>query len=145
MPNPDGQDGYRAMSSAIKDANLDVNSIDYINAHATSTQANDQAETRGIKTVFGERAYKIPISSTKSMIGHSIGAAGGIEGVVCALAIEHQFIPPTINLTDKDSACDLDYVPNQGRNAKLDHVLSNSFGFGNCNACVVFSKYSARG
>jgi len=140
MPDPQGDDATRAMAGAVADAGLSVNDIDYINAHATSTSANDQAETKAIKNVFGERAYQLPVSSTKSMIGHSIGAAGGIEGVVCALAIQDQFIPPTINYKEKDPACDLDYVPNQGRKSKIDHVLSNSFGFGNCNACLVFSK-----
>ncbi|MBF0489053.1 MAG: beta-ketoacyl-ACP synthase II [Candidatus Omnitrophica bacterium] len=145
MPDPEGQDATRAMAGAVKDAALKPEDIDYINAHATSTSANDQAETKAIKNVFGERAYQIPVSSTKSMIGHSIGAAGGIEGVVCALTIENQFIPPTINYQEKDPACDLDYVSNKGRSAKINHVLSNSFGFGNCNACLVFSKLSAKG
>ena len=140
MPDATGKDATRVMAAALKDAGLMGKSIDYINAHATSTSANDSAETRAIKEVFGQAAYKIPVSSTKSMIGHSIGAAGGIEAVVCALCLEHQFIPPTINLTEPDPECDLDYVPNKGRQAKLDTVMSNSFGFGNCNACLVFSK-----
>lgn len=138
IPDIEGKDAAKAMIAALKDANIE--SVDYINAHATSTQANDQAETKAIKTVFGEKAYKIPISSTKSMIGHSIGASGAIEAVVCALALEHQFIPPTINYKEKDPACDLDYVPNQGRSDRLNTILSNSFGFGNCNACLIFSK-----
>ncbi|MBI3602746.1 MAG: beta-ketoacyl-ACP synthase II [Candidatus Omnitrophica bacterium] len=140
IPDPQGQDAAQAMANVLKDADLNGESIDYINAHATSTQANDQAETRAIKSVFGQRAYQIPISSTKSMIGHSIGAAGAIEAVVCALAIQHQFIPPTINYKEKDPVCDLDYVPNQGRNIPINIILSNSFGFGNCNACLIFSK-----
>jgi len=140
MPDPNGLDAMRGMSDAIKDANLKPEDIDYINAHATSTTANDKAETKAIKEVFGKRAYEVPISATKSMIGHTIGAAGGIEAVVCSLAIKNQFIPPTINYTDKDPECDLDYVPNKGRNVKIENVLSNSFGFGNCNACLVFSK-----
>ncbi len=139
IPDIEGKDAAKVMMAALKDAHLE--GIDYINAHATSTQANDQAETRAIKAVFGERAYQLPISSTKSMIGHSIGAAGAIEAVVCALAIEHQFIPPTINYKEKDPACDLDYVPNEGRNARINTVLSNSFGFGNCNASLIFSKW----
>jgi 3-oxoacyl-[acyl-carrier-protein] synthase II len=141
MPDPNGQDATIAMATAIKDAGLTPQDINYINAHATSTTANDQAETKAIKNVFGDYAYKLPVSSTKSMIGHSIGAAGGIEGVVCAMALKEGFIPPTINYKEKDPACDLDYVPNEGRQAKLNHVLSNSFGFGNCNACLVLSQW----
>ncbi len=140
MPMPDGEDATRVMKSALKDANLNPDDIDYINAHGTSTQANDKAETNAIKQVFGQRAYEIPVSSTKSMIGHSIGAAGAIEAVVCALAIENQFAPPTINYKEKDPDCDLDYVPNQGRNVKINHIVSNSFGFGSSNACLIFSK-----
>jgi 3-oxoacyl-[acyl-carrier-protein] synthase II len=129
------------MVDALKDASISRQDVDYINAHATSTVANDRAETKAIKSVFGQQAYKIPISSTKSMIGHSLGAAGGIEAVVCALAIKNQFIPPTINYKDKDPECDLDYVPLEGRRGRLNTVLSNSFGFGNCNACLVFSNF----
>ena len=130
-----------AVVQAMKDARLMPEDVDYINAHATSTVANDRSETKAIKSVFGERAYKIPISSTKSMIGHSLGAAGAIEAVVCSLAVKNSFIPPTINYKDKDPECDLDYVPLEGRKAKLNTVLSNSFGFGNCNACIVFSDF----
>ncbi len=140
MPDSSGQDATKVMRMALRDAGMEDKSVDYINAHATSTLANDRAETKAIKEVFGQSAYRIPVSSTKSMIGHSIGAAGGIEAVVCALSIKHQFIPPTINLTQADPQCDLDYVPNQGRQAQLNTVLSNSFGFGNCNACLVFKK-----
>jgi 3-oxoacyl-[acyl-carrier-protein] synthase II len=141
IPDLTGEDAAWAMADALKDAGIDGGSVDYINAHATSTVANDRAETKAIKSVFGQRAYKIPISSTKSMIGHSLGAAGGIEAVVCALAIKNKFIPPTINYKHKDPECDLDYVPLEGRNAQLNTVVSNSFGFGNCNACIVFSDY----
>ncbi len=141
MPDLTGDDAARGMADALKDAGLTIGDVDYINAHATSTVANDRSETKAIKSVFGDRAYKVPISSTKSMIGHSLGAAGGIEAVVCAMAIKDQFIPPTINYKDKDPECDLDYVPLEGRQAKLNTVLSNSFGFGNCNACLVFSKF----
>jgi 3-oxoacyl-[acyl-carrier-protein] synthase II len=139
MPDMSGNDASRVMIDALKDAGGPH--VDYINAHATSTVANDRAETKAIKAVFGPQAYKIPVSSTKSMIGHSLGAAGGIEAVVCALAIKHKFIPPTINYRDKDPECDLDYVPGEGRQAQLDTVLSNSFGFGNCNACLVFADF----
>ena len=141
IPDLTGEDAARAMADALKDADTDASSVDYINAHATSTVQNDRAETKAIKNVFGQRAYKIPVSSTKSMIGHSLGAAGGMEAVVCALAIKNKFIPPTINYKYKDPECDLDYVPLEGRSAQLNTVLSNSFGFGNCNACIVFSNF----
>ena len=141
MPRADGVDAAKAMHLALNDAKLNPGDIDYINAHGTSTSLNDKAETLAIKKVFGEHAYRIPISSTKSMIGHSLGAAGGIEAVVCALTIEHNLIPPTINYQYKDPDCDLDYVPNQARAAKVDIALSNSFGFGNCNACLIFKRY----
>jgi 3-oxoacyl-[acyl-carrier-protein] synthase II len=141
MPDVTGDDAARVMADALKDAGIDRSRVNYINAHATSTVQNDRAETKAIKNVFGEQAYKIPISSTKSMIGHSLGAAGGIEAVVCSLAIKNKFIPPTINLKDKDPECDLDYVPLEGRRAELNTVISNSFGFGNCNACIVFSDF----
>jgi 3-oxoacyl-[acyl-carrier-protein] synthase II len=142
MPDVTGEDAARVMVDALKDADIDRSRVDYINAHATSTIQNDRAETKAIKNVFGPQAYKIPISSTKSMIGHSLGAAGGIEAVVCALAIKNKFIPPTINYKTRDPECDLDYVPLEGRNAQLNTVLSNSFGFGNCNACVIFSNFN---
>jgi len=141
IPDLSGEDAARVMSDALKDAGIKIDSVDYINAHATSTVANDRSETKAIKSVFGAKAYDIPISSTKSMIGHSLGAAGGIEAVVCALAIKDQFIPPTINYKHKDPECDLDYVPLQGRGKKLNTILSNSFGFGNCNACIIFSDF----
>jgi 3-oxoacyl-[acyl-carrier-protein] synthase II len=138
MPEPEGDDAARAMAAALKDAGL--SRVDYINAHATSTRANDAAETKAIKAVFGQEAYRIPVSSTKSMIGHALGAAGAIEAVVCVKAICEQFIPPTINLEEPDPDCDLDYVPGRGRAAKLETAMSNSFGFGNCNAALLFSK-----
>jgi 3-oxoacyl-[acyl-carrier-protein] synthase II len=143
MPCPDGKDAARAMASAIKDAGLDVKDIDYINAHGTSTKANDKAETCAIKEAFGPRAYHVPISSTKSMIGHSIGAAGALEASIGALVITHGLIPPTINYKTRDPECDLDYVPNEARACKVKHVLSNSFGFGSCNVCLVLSKMEA--
>lgn len=137
MPDPEGGDAAGVIAAALRDAGLDR--VDYINAHATSTKANDAAETRAIKAVFGSAAGTIPISSTKSMIGHSIGAAGAIEAVVCVKAIEDRFIPPTINLEVPDPECDLDYVPRVGREAMVRSVLSNSFGFGNCNASLIFA------
>lgn len=142
MPQPDGKDAAEAMIHALKNADLSPQDIDYINAHGTSTQANDKVETLAIKKTFGDYAYKIPISSTKSMIGHTIGAAGAIEALVCALVIENNLIPPTINYQYKDPDCDLDYVPNNARQEKVNTVLSNSFGFGSCNACIILRRYA---
>jgi 3-oxoacyl-[acyl-carrier-protein] synthase II len=138
MPDPTGADAANVMSASLADARL--RRVDYINAHATSTRANDVAETRAIKAVFGEEARRIPVSSTKSMVGHSIGAAGAIEAVVCVKALQEQWIPPTINLDSPDPECDLDYVPHRGRAAPVENVMSNSFGFGNCNAALIFSR-----
>ncbi len=140
MPEPQGKDAARVIVSALKDAEINPQEVDYINAHGTSTQANDKAETMTIKEVFKEHAYNIPISSTKSMIGHTIGASGAIEAIVCALAIENNLIPPTINYKYPDPECDLDYVPNEARKARVNTVISNSFGFGNNNACIVMRK-----
>jgi len=142
IPLEDATDVAEVMRLTIEDAGLKTKDIDYINAHGTSTQLNDKAETKAIKIVFGDYAYKVPISSTKSMVGHSIGAAGAIEAVVCCLVIENNVIPPTINYKNRDPDCDLDYVPNQARKAKVRTVLSNSFGFGSCNACIVLGRYS---
>jgi len=142
IPQPDGRDAAKTMRLALIDAKIKPRDVDYINAHGTSTTLNDKAETLAIKETFGEGAYKIPVSSTKSMIGHTIGAAGAIEALVCALTIENNLIPPTINYKYPDPDCDLDYVPNQARAKKVDIVLSNSFGFGNCNACLIFRRYA---
>ncbi len=141
MPQPEGKDAAQAIIQALKDANLKPQDINYINAHGTSTQANDKAETQAIKQVFSDYANKIPISSTKSMIGHTLGAAGGIEAVVCALTIEYNIIPPTINYQHKDPECDLDYVPNKARKTNVNTILSNSFGFGSTNACIIVRRY----
>ncbi|GAB4475120.1 MAG: beta-ketoacyl-ACP synthase II [Anaerolineales bacterium] len=138
------ENGYGAalcMRQALETANLTVEQIDYINAHGTSTPLNDKSETAAIKSVFGERAYKVPISSTKSMSGHLLGASGALEGVICVLVLQHQFIPPTINYETPDPECDLDYVPNIGRAAEIRHILSNSFGFGGHNASIVISQF----
>jgi len=140
LPQPDGKDAARAMALALKEAGKEPGEIDYINAHGTATRANDIVETKAIKEVFGEYAYNVPISSTKSMIGHGIGAAGAIEAVACCLALENQTIPPTINYKTPDPECDLDYVPNFARKAKLDLVLSNSFGFGSVNATILIKR-----
>ena len=139
-PQPDGLDAAEAMRSALKDASLTVGDIDYINAHGTSTVYNDLAETKAIKEVFEKRAGNLPISSTKSMTGHTIGAAGAIEAIVSVLTLRNQEIHPTINLNTPDPECDLDYVPNKLRKTKVNAVMSNSFGFGSNNAVLVFKK-----
>ncbi|MBU2102278.1 MAG: beta-ketoacyl-ACP synthase II [Candidatus Omnitrophota bacterium] len=142
IPRPEGDDAAYVMKQALGDAGMATTDIGYINAHGTSTVLNDVTETKAIKDVFGAHARAIPISSTKSMLGHSIGAAGALEAVVSCLALTHQIIPPTINYETSDPACDLDYVPNTPRyGAHLAAVLSNSFGFGSNNACLVFKKY----
>ena len=142
MPVEDGHDVADVMLAAIQDAGLTLKDIHYINAHATGTEAGDKAESRAIKALFGDYAHAIPISSTKSMIGHTIGAAGAIEAAVCCLTIQNGIIPPTINYREKDPECDLDYVPNEARTARVENVLSNSFGFGSCNACLALKRYA---
>jgi len=141
-PQPDGLDAAKAIHSALADAEVNMEDVDYINAHGTGTPYNDVAETKAIKQVFGKRAYTIPISSTKSMIGHTIGAAGAIEAIVSILAINRQEIPATINLNNPDPDCDLDYVSNRFRHAKVRVICSNSFGFGSNNAVLVIIKCS---
>ncbi|PAY13447.1 beta-ketoacyl-ACP synthase II [Bacillus sp. 7705b] len=140
-PAQDGEGGARAMQEAIKDAGIALEEIDYINAHGTSTYYNDKYETMAIKTVFGEHAYKLAVSSTKSMTGHLLGAAGGIEAIFSILAIKEGMIPPTINIETPDEECDLDYVPDEARRQDLSYVLSNSLGFGGHNATLIFKKY----
>jgi 3-oxoacyl-[acyl-carrier-protein] synthase II len=141
-PSPNGEGAARCMKMALKDAGVDPGVVNYINAHGTSTKAGDEIETRAIKTVFGEYAYKIPVSSTKSMTGHLLGAAGGVESVISVLSIKDDIIPPTINLDTPDPECDLDYVPNQARRTTVNYALSNSFGFGGTNACLLFRKFT---
>ncbi len=140
-PDETGSGAIRVMQKAIKDAGITPDEIGYINAHGTSTFFNDRGETKAIKEVFGERAYQIPVSSTKSMHGHALGAAGGIEAVISVLSLHNEKIPPTINYETPDPECDLDYVPNVPRDAKVDYVLSNSFGFGGTNACLIFKRW----
>lgn len=139
-PAPEGEGAARCMALALGDAAIRPDEVGYINAHGTSTEYNDINETQAIKKVFGEHAYKIPISSTKSMTGHLLGAAGAVEGIYSILALHHGIIPPTINYENPDPQCDLDYVPNQSRKADIKVVLSNSFGFGGTNACVIFRR-----
>ena len=141
-PIPGGLGGARAMSLAIADAGLSPDEVDYINAHGTSTPANDSNETSAIKTALGERAQQIPVSSTKSMTGHLLGGSGGIEAVAAVLALEHGVIPPTINHQNPDPACDLDVVPNQAREQIISVALSNSFGFGGHNVCLAFRRHA---
>lgn len=140
-PDPDG--AARGMAKAIKDAGIAPEEIQYINAHGTSTPVGDKSETIAIKKAFGEHAYKLAISSTKSMTGHLLGAAGGVEAVICGLTIKHGLIPPTINLDNQDPECDLDHVPNVARPANVDIAMSNSFGFGGHNATIILKKFEA--
>src|SRR3984893_13928232 len=139
-PLPTGHSCIRAMRDALMDAEMKPEQIDYVNAHASSTQLNDSAETMSIKEVFGERAYQIPVSGTKGYHAHPLGATGAFEAAVCALAFDRQWVPPTINYQNPDPACDLDVVPNRGREAKLNYVMSNSFGFGGINASIVLGR-----
>lgn len=140
QPAKGGEGAVRCMKNALQDANLNIDDVDYVNAHGTSTPAGDKAETLAVKRAFGEHAYKLAVSSTKSMIGHLLGAAGGVEALVSVLSIRDQVMPPTINYDTPDPECDLDYVPNVAREAKLDTVISNSFGFGGTNGTLVFRK-----
>jgi 3-oxoacyl-[acyl-carrier-protein] synthase II len=141
MPDETGSGARRVMIRTLKDAGVQPEQVGYINAHGTSTPYNDKFETRAIKDTFGPHAYKLAVSSTKSMTGHLLGAAGGIEGVFCALALHRNVLPPTINYFNPDPDCDLDYVPNEPREARVDYVLSNSFGFGGTNAALLFKRY----
>jgi 3-oxoacyl-[acyl-carrier-protein] synthase II len=140
-PAPEGEGAARAMKLALADAGIGPDEISYINPHGTGTPYNDKFETEAIKTVFGEKAYQIPVSSTKSMTGHLLGAAGAIEAIICAKALQEGFVPPTIGYQVKDDECDLDYVPNCGRNMDLTYALSNSLGFGGHNATIILKKW----
>lgn len=139
-PSPDGHGGAMSMKNAMKEAGITPKDISYVNAHGTSTPINDRLETMAMKVAFGDETYNIPVSSTKSMIGHLLGAAGAVEAVVCIKAIEEGFIPATIGLLEKDEECDLDYVPNKGRDEKLSYVMTNSLGFGGHNASIIFKN-----
>ncbi|MCO5334837.1 MAG: beta-ketoacyl-ACP synthase II, partial [Pyrinomonadaceae bacterium] len=141
MPDETGSGAVRVMQRALSDAGIEPQQIGYINAHGTSTPYNDKFETLAIKKVFGEHAYKIPVSSTKSMTGHALGAAGGLEAVFSVKSIIEKKLPPTINYEFPDPDCDLDYVPNTAREAEVEYVLSNNFGFGGTNACLIFKRF----
>ena len=136
-PLPDGSQAARSITLALSDADIAPTDVAYVNAHGSSTPLNDPTETLAIKRVFGDHAYRMPVSSTKGYYGHALGASGAIEAAICALALQNQWVPPTVNLHTPDEACDLDYVPSAGRDAKLDVVVSNSFGFGGINAAIV--------
>ena len=142
-PSEDGSGAVRVMEATLKHAGIPPSAVGYINAHGTSTPHNDRLETLAIKRLFGEHAYKLAVSSSKSMTGHLLGAAGGLEAGITALAVRHQMLPPTINLDTPDPECDLDYVPWTRRSARVDYALSNSFGFGGTNAALLFKRYEA--
>jgi 3-oxoacyl-[acyl-carrier-protein] synthase II len=142
-PPEDGNGAARVMAAALEDAGVEPDQVGYVNAHGTSTPVGDLAEVRAMKTVFGEHAYRMAVSSTKSMMGHLLGAAGGVESAVTVMALREQMIPPTINYDTPDPECDLDFVPNEPRAAEMTHALSNSFGFGGTNAALLFKRYSA--
>jgi 3-oxoacyl-[acyl-carrier-protein] synthase II len=141
QPDPEADGAARSMRNALRDANMEPKQIDYINAHGTSTLYNDRTETLAVKRVFGEHAKTVPVSSTKSMTGHLLGAAGGVELIACVQAIEHGAIPPTINYEFPDPECDLDYVPNTARKMRVDAAMSNAFGFGGHNAILIVRRY----
>jgi 3-oxoacyl-[acyl-carrier-protein] synthase II len=142
-PSEDGDGGYRVMQKALRDAGLEPQQINYINAHGTSTQVGDTIESTAVKRVFGEHAYKLAVSSTKSMTGHLLGGAGGLEAGITVLAIRDQIAPPTINYECPDPECDLDYVPNHARPMHIEYALSNSFGFGGTNGCLIFKRHES--
>lgn len=139
-PRPDGAQAARAMKLALNDGHVAPDEIDYVNAHGSSTPLNDPTETLAIKDVFGERAYNLPVSGTKGYYGHALGASGAIEAAICALAMEEEWLPPTVNLTVADEACDLNFLPGNGRGARVEHILTNSFGFGGINASLVLRR-----
>ena len=141
--HPDGQGAAQAMTAALNSAGINADEVDYINAHGTATPVNDPIETKAIRAAFGDHAYRTPVSSTKSMTGHAIGAAGALEAMICVKALEADVIPPTINLDNPDPDCDLDYVPHQARSKKLNVVMSNSFAFGGQNCVLIFREFDS--
>ena len=140
-PAPNGEGAARCMAMALRNGGINPSEVDYINAHGTATKYGDELENNAIKTVFGEHAYKVAVSSTKSMTGHLLGAAGGVEAIISVLSIYNDIVPPTINLDNPDPECDLDYVPYKSRRMTVNYALSNSFGFGGTNACLLFKKF----
>jgi 3-oxoacyl-[acyl-carrier-protein] synthase II len=142
-PSEDGDGAYRVMRATLESADIEPSRVSYINAHGTSTPQGDAIETVAIKRCFGDHAKKLAISSTKSMTGHLLGGAGGLEAGITALTVHHQCIPPTVNLDDPDPECDLDYVPHRSRSARIEYALSNSFGFGGTNAALLFKRFEA--
>ena len=140
-PSEDGDGAFRVMRNCLRDAGVEPSVVDYINAHGTSTPVGDRIESHAITRVFGEHAKELAVSSTKSMTGHLLGGAGGLEAGITVLAIRDQIAPPTINLEHPDEGCDLDYLPNHARQMKIEYALSNSFGFGGTNGCLLFRKY----
>jgi 3-oxoacyl-[acyl-carrier-protein] synthase II len=140
-PEPNGEGASKCMKAAIKDGGIHPEEVNYINAHGTSTKYGDEVETSAIKAVFGNHAYKLCVNSTKSMIGHLLGASGGVEGAICALSVYNKIVPPTINLDNPDDKCDLDYVPHKSRPLDLNLAMSNSFGFGGTNACIILKRF----
>jgi 3-oxoacyl-[acyl-carrier-protein] synthase II len=142
-PHPEGDGAVRVMRIALRDAGIEPEQIGYINAHGTSTPLGDLSEVRAIKKVFGDHAYKLAVSSTKSCTGHLLGAAGGLETGILALAVRHQILPPTINLDEPGEGCDLDFVPHTARPVDLEYAASNSFGFGGTNASIILKRYTA--
>jgi 3-oxoacyl-[acyl-carrier-protein] synthase II len=139
-PRPDGSQAARSMRRALSDAEVAPGEVGYVNAHGSSTPLNDSTETVAIKHVFGEHAHKLQVSSSKGYYGHALGASGAFEAAICALALDREWLPPTVNLDSADDACDLDYIPHEGRDARVDYALSNSFGFGGINAALVFKR-----
>ena len=141
-PRPDGSQAARAMRLALADAHVLPGEIGYVNAHASSTPLNDPTETLAIKTVLGDRAMRVPVSGTKGYYGHALGASGAIEAAICALALQREWLPPTVNLDAADASCDLPHVMGDGANARVEHLISNSFGFGGINAALVMRRYT---
>jgi 3-oxoacyl-[acyl-carrier-protein] synthase II len=139
-PRPDGSQAARAMRGALKDAHVAPHEVGYVNAHGSSTPLNDPTETRAIRSVFGDYATKLQVSSTKAYYGHALGASGAMETAICAMALEREWLPPTLNLEDPDDGCDLDYIPGVGRESRVDYILNNSFGFGGINAALVLKR-----
>jgi 3-oxoacyl-[acyl-carrier-protein] synthase II len=142
QPAPEGEGGYRVMRNALRDAGLSPEQIGYVNAHGTSTPLGDELEATAIKRAFGDHAYKMLVSSTKSMTGHLLGGAGGLEAAITVLALRDQIVPPTANLDNPDEGCDLDFVPHASRQVSMEYAMSNSFGFGGTNGCLVFKRWT---